>query len=82
MWLKRLLLVAGMLVALGCGREETQTLHLNPKSGRWIPDRSHRQRHINIAIAYNVWLYYQVTGDIYYLSLYGAEIIVEIARFW
>ncbi len=26
MWLKRLLLVAGMLVALGCGREETQTV--------------------------------------------------------
>jgi len=64
------------------GREETQTLHLNPNSGRWISDRSHRQRHINIAIAYNVWLYYQVTGDIDFLSFYGAEIILEIARFW
>jgi alpha,alpha-trehalase len=64
------------------GREETNPLHLNPRSGRWIPDRSHRQRHINIAIAYNVWLYYQVTGDINFLSFYGAEIIIEIARFW
>ena len=64
------------------GREETQTLHLNPKSGRWIPDRSHRQRHINIAIAHNVWLYYQVTGDIDFLSFYGAEIILAVARFW
>ncbi|MCU1617919.1 MAG: Beta-phosphoglucomutase hydrolase, partial [Frankiales bacterium] len=28
------------------GREETQTLHLNPKSGRWLPDHSHNQRHV------------------------------------
>ncbi|MFC1912197.1 glycoside hydrolase family 65 protein [Chloroflexota bacterium] len=64
------------------GREETQTLHLNPKSGRWIADRSRQQRHINIAITYNVWLYYQVTGDIDFLLFYGAEMIIEIARFW
>jgi len=64
------------------GREETQTLHLNPKSGRWLPDNSHRQRHINIAIAYNIWQYYQFTGDISFLSFYGAEILLEIARFW
>src|SRR5918999_1436331 len=44
------------------GREETQELHLNPKSGRWLPDHSHLQRHVNIAIAYNVWQHYLVTG--------------------
>ncbi|MFC2057116.1 beta-phosphoglucomutase family hydrolase [Chloroflexota bacterium] len=64
------------------GREETQTLHLNPKSGRWLPDNSQRQRHINIAIAYNVWHYYQATGDVSFLSFYGAEMLIEIARFW
>ncbi|MFC2014032.1 trehalose-phosphatase [Chloroflexota bacterium] len=64
------------------GREETQTLHLNPKSGRWLPDNSHRQRHINIAVAYNVWHYYQFTDDVSFLSFYGAEMLVEIARFW
>jgi alpha,alpha-trehalase len=64
------------------GREETQTLHLNPKSGRWLPDNSHRQRHINIAVAYNVWHYYQVTGDVSFLAFYGAEMLIEIARFW
>jgi alpha,alpha-trehalase len=64
------------------GREESQTRHLNPRSGRWIPDNSQLQRHINIAIAYNVWDYYQVTGDVEFLSYYGAEIIIEIARFW
>ena len=31
------------------GREETQRLHLNPISGRWLPDRSHLQRHVNVA---------------------------------
>jgi alpha,alpha-trehalase len=64
------------------GREESQKLHLNPVSGRWISDNSQLQRHINIAVAYNVWLYYQVTGDINFLSFYGAEMLIEIARFW
>lgn len=64
------------------GREESQRIHLNPKSGNWIPDHSHLQRHINAAIAYNVWQYFQVTCDMEFLSFYGAEIILEIARFW
>ncbi|MFC2062696.1 trehalose-phosphatase [Chloroflexota bacterium] len=64
------------------GKEETQILHLNPKSERWLPDNSYRQRHINIAIAYNVWQYYQFTGDVSFLSFYGAEMLLEIARFW
>ncbi|MBM4330081.1 MAG: glycoside hydrolase family 65 protein [Deltaproteobacteria bacterium] len=63
------------------GREETQQLHLNPKSGRWLPDHTHLQRHVNIAIAYNVWQYYKATGDLEFLSTYGAEMILEIARF-
>jgi alpha,alpha-trehalase len=64
------------------GREESQTMHLNPRSGRWIPDRSYRQRHVNAAIAYNLYLYYQVTQDIEFFSIYGAEMMLEIARFW
>ena len=64
------------------GREETQQLHLNPKSGRWLPDNSHLQRHINVAVAYNLWQYYQITGDMEFLSFYGAEMLLEIARFW
>jgi alpha,alpha-trehalase len=62
------------------GREETQRLHLNPRSGRWLPDHSHLQRHVNLAIAYNVWQYFQVTGDLAFLRYHGAEIIVEVAR--
>ena len=64
------------------GREETQELHLNPKSGRWLPDHSHLQRHVNIAIAYNVWQHYMVTGSIGFLRFTGAELLLEIARFW
>lgn len=64
------------------GREESQEVHLNPKSGRWIPDNSRLQRHVNAAIAYNIHQYYQCTGDTEFLSFYGAEMILEIARFW
>ncbi len=64
------------------GREENQHLHLNPVSGRWLPDPTLRQRHVGIAIAYNVWQYYQVTDDREFLIHYGAEMLLEIARFW
>ncbi len=64
------------------GREEAQVVHLNPLSGRWLPDSSHLQRHINVAIAYNVWQYYLITGDRDFLADYGAEMIFEISRFW
>ncbi|MBV8990276.1 MAG: glycoside hydrolase family 65 protein [Solirubrobacterales bacterium] len=64
------------------GQEETQVVHLNPLSGRWDPDHSHNQRHVNAAIFYNVWQYLQATGDIDFLRETGAEMMLEIARFW
>ncbi|TGD87946.1 trehalose-phosphatase [Mycolicibacterium sp. CH28] len=64
------------------GREESQKLHLNPNSGHWNPDASARAQHIGSAVAYNVWQYYQVTGDLEYLIENGAEMLAEIARFW
>lgn len=64
------------------GREESQQMHLNPLSGRWNPDPSGRAHHVGIAVAYNIWQYYQVTGDLKYLIDYGAEMLLEIARFW
>ncbi|MBJ8346992.1 trehalose-phosphatase [Antrihabitans sp. YC2-6] len=64
------------------GREESQQLHLNPRSGRWVPDSSQRAHHIGAAIAYNVWQFYQVTGDLDFLADVGAEMLVEIARFY
>ena len=64
------------------GQEETQELNLNPRSQRWVPDNSYLQRHVGSAIAYNVWQYFQVTHDVEFLQFYGAELILEIARFW
>ena len=64
------------------GSEETQIVHLNPLSGQWDPDLSHRQRHVNAAIFYNVWHYHQVTDDLDFLRDHGAEMMLEIARFW
>jgi trehalose/maltose hydrolase-like predicted phosphorylase len=64
------------------GTEETQRVHLNPLSGRWEPDLSRRQRHVNAAIFYNIWRYFQTTNDLQFLDRYGAEMMFEIARFW
>lgn len=64
------------------GREVSQEVHLNPESGRWNPDASARAHHVGLAIAYNTWQHYQVTGDRQFLVDYGAEMLVEIARFW
>jgi trehalose/maltose hydrolase-like predicted phosphorylase len=64
------------------GTEETQRVHLNPLSGRWDPDLSHNQRHVNAAIFYNIWNYFQATSDLDFLDRYGAEMMLEIARFW
>jgi trehalose/maltose hydrolase-like predicted phosphorylase len=64
------------------GIEETQRVHLNPLSGRWEPDLSHNQRHVNAAIFFSVWKYFQATGDYAFVERYGAEMMLEIARFW
>ncbi len=64
------------------GREETQVLHLNPRSGRWLPDNSRLQHHVGSAVAYNIWQYCQASGDSEFLHTKGAEMLLEIARFW
>lgn len=63
------------------GREETPKVYFNSRSTRWIPDHSYLQRHVGAAIVYNVWQYYQVTGDVKFLAEAGAEMVLEIARF-
>ncbi|BCS52890.1 beta-phosphoglucomutase family hydrolase [Geobacter sp. SVR] len=64
------------------GQEETQDVNLNPRSLRWVPDNSYLQRHVGCAVAWNVWQYFQVTRDVEFLQFHGAELILEIARFW
>lgn len=64
------------------GTEETQVIHLNPLSGKWGEDYSSLQRHVSSAVAWNIWSYYHCTHDIEFLTSYGAEVILEISRFW
>jgi len=64
------------------GREETPRLHYNPRSGHWLPDHSRLQYHVNSAVAYDVWQYYQASGDTEFLHTEGAEMVLQIARFW
>jgi len=64
------------------GREETQVVHLNPLNGEWGDDYSSLQRHVSLAIAYDVWEYFHATNDTEFLTRYGAEKFLEICRFW
>ncbi|MEO7980679.1 MAG: beta-phosphoglucomutase family hydrolase [Sporichthyaceae bacterium] len=91
---RRLPAARRMAAAMGCrgarfpwqsgsdGREKTPTEFYNPRSGRWMADNSRRQHHVSLAVAYELWQYHQVTGDDDFLVNFGAELLVEIARFW
>jgi trehalose/maltose hydrolase-like predicted phosphorylase/YHS domain-containing protein len=62
------------------GRDETPVMLFNPRSGRWMPDRSAAQRHVGLAVAWNCWQYWEATGDQEFLFGPGGEIITEVAR--
>lgn len=64
------------------GTEQSQELHLNPISGEWKEDHSRLQRHVSLAIAYNVWQYWHNTKDTEFMEQYGLELMLEIAQFW
>ncbi|BDR55484.1 trehalose 6-phosphate phosphorylase [Xylocopilactobacillus apis] len=64
------------------GDEQAQVIHLNPVDNKWDPDNSRLQRHISLAIAYDVWYYYHVTGDATILNEGALEMILEICKFW
>lgn len=64
------------------GEEETPPFQLNPLSGRWMSDQTYQQRHVGSAIAYGLWQYWLVTGDVELMAGEGGELLLEIARFW
>ena len=64
------------------GRDESPDLSRNPLTGRWVPDYSGRQYHVGLAVAYNVWRHWETTGELSFLALYGAELLIETARLW
>lgn len=64
------------------GTEETPTWLYNDRSGRWVPDHSHLQLHSGLAVAFNAWQYYQATNDRPWLLRRGAELVIDVARFF
>lgn len=64
------------------GTEETPHWLYNARSGRWVPDHSRMQRHVGLAVAFNVWEYFEATGDKAWFLRKGAELVVEVARFF
>ena len=64
------------------GREDTPRRLFSPRSRRWLPDSSSRQRHVGLAVAYNAWQYFQATDDTLWFAERGAELIFEVARFF
>ena len=64
------------------GREETQVMHLNPVTGEWGPDHSSLQRHVSLAVAYDIWEYFHISRDLGFMEKYGMEMFLEICRFW
>ncbi|MGV3740873.1 MAG: glycoside hydrolase family 65 protein [Burkholderiaceae bacterium] len=66
----------------GDGREVTPRHQKNLLNGAWMHDHTYRQRHIGSAIAFNIWNYWLATADVEFLADCGAEMLIEIARFW
>jgi len=64
------------------GREETPLLQPNPLDGKWTRDDTRLQRHVSLSVARDVRYYALATGDTEFLAEYGAELLIEIARFW
>ncbi len=64
------------------GDEQSQEVHLNPITNSWDPDNSRKQRHVSLAIAYNVLNYYNLSQDEEFMRQYGIEMLLSIAEFW
>jgi len=68
--------------AEAAGEKKHKFLHLNPLTGKWGNDYSSLQRHVSLAIAFNIWQYFNITGDKKFIEEQGLEMFLEICRFW
>jgi trehalose/maltose hydrolase-like predicted phosphorylase len=64
------------------GDEQSQLIHLNTVNNTWISDNSRLQRHVSLAIAYNMWAYQKITGRYDHLDEGGLDMLIQIGRFW
>jgi HAD superfamily hydrolase (TIGR01509 family) len=63
----------------GDGREVTPRTLYNSRSGRWMPDRSAGQRHVGLAVAYQMLHHLDTSGENGFLDD-AATIVLEVAR--
>ncbi|HIE32139.1 MAG TPA: glycoside hydrolase family 65 protein [Methanosarcinales archaeon] len=64
------------------GEEVTPKAWVNPEGTIIDVHTMEREHHITGDVAYAVYQYYRATADTGFLLDYGAEIILETARFW
>lgn len=64
------------------GDEQSQLIHLNPISHDWDPDNSRLQRHVSLAVVYNIWNYTRITGQYDVLNDGGLAVLLETTKFW
>ena len=62
------------------GEETTPKWHENPQTGAWVPDNSHRQKHVSLSVVGRVYDYWHRTGDRAFMEQYGLEMMIEVAR--
>lgn len=64
------------------GDEQAQFIHLNPMTNTWYPDNSRLQRHVSLAIVYDLWSYTQTTGKNDLLINGGLNLLLQTSKFW
>jgi trehalose/maltose hydrolase-like predicted phosphorylase len=64
------------------GEEATPEHMLSAEGKRMAVTTGRQEHHITADIAYAVWQYWQVTGDVGFLRGPGLDLLMETARFW
>jgi trehalose/maltose hydrolase-like predicted phosphorylase len=65
------------------GQEATPISIVHPESGELIPVlNGHIEIHITASVAFATWHYWFVSGDDEFMRDYGAEILLNTAKFW
>jgi trehalose/maltose hydrolase-like predicted phosphorylase len=64
------------------GEDVTPAYYVTARGERKDVRTGEQEHHLNADIGVAVWQYWQATGDQAYLLTEGAELLVELARFW
>lgn len=64
------------------GADVTPTMAVSPSGGSMLIRTGRMEHHIASAVGHAAWHYWQASGDEAFLEEAGAELVLEIARFW